>query len=179
MAVERTRPKRRSIRLRGYDYGQPGPYFVTICTRKRECTLGTIRDGEIALSMAGKVVAACWRAIPDHFHHVCLDEFVVMPNHVHGILQVGRRGTPWRAPTEAFGRPVRGSLPTVIRAFKASATKILIRAKHRKEFLWQRGYYEHVVRDEEELARVREYIADNPMKWDEDVDNPARLRRSP
>jgi REP element-mobilizing transposase RayT len=95
-----------------------------------------------------------------------------MPNHVHGILDVGRRGTPWRAPTEAFGRPVRGSLPTVIRAFKASATKILIRAKSEKEPLWQRGYYEHVVRDEEELNRLRQYIAENPLKWDEDVDNP-------
>ncbi len=173
MAVEGPRPRRRSIRLPGYDYAQPGAYFVTICTRNRSCVLGTIREGEMALSKAGAFVTTCWAAIPNHFPDVTLDEFVVMPNHLHGILVIAGRGTPWRAPTEAFGRPAPGSLPTVIRAFKSSVTRNLIRYEGRKGSLWQRGYYERVIRDEEELSRLRQYIAENPMKWDEDADNPA------
>lgn len=97
-----------------------------------------------------------------------------MPNHVHGIVVIAGRGTPWRAPTEAFGRPVPGSLATVIRAFKSSVTRLLIRDKRRRGSLWQRGYYEHVVREEDELGRLRPYIAENPLKWDEDAENPAR-----
>lgn len=174
MALEGTRRGRRSIRLPGHDYGQPGAHFVTICTKNRSYVLGTIREGEVVLSRVGEGAAACWAAIPEHFPHVSLDAFIVMPNHVHGIVVIAGRGTPWRAPTEAFGRPVPGSLATVIRAFKSSVTRLLIRDKRRRGSLWQRGYYEHVVREEDELGRLRPYIAENPLKWDEDAENPAR-----
>lgn len=192
-------PQRRSIRLRGFDYSQPGAYFVTICTQGRACVLSDIVEGEIYLSPLGEIVDACWRDIPNHFPHVALDLHVVMPDHIHGILRILRRGTPWRAPTpsppgraptsaqsrgptparghaptpappwraptEAFGRPVKGSMPTLIRAFKSSVTRIA-RGHGFEGRFWQRGYYERVVRNDDELARVRQYIQVNPEVWD-------------
>jgi REP element-mobilizing transposase RayT len=165
---------RRSIRLRGFDYSQPGAYFVTICTQGRACVLSEIFEGEVYLSRLGEIVDACWRDIPNHFAHVALDVHVVMPDHIHGILRILRRGTacraptptppPCGAPTEAFGHPVKGSLPTVIRAFKSSVTRIARRDGFEGRF-WQRGYYEKVIRNDDELARVRQYIHDNPDVW--------------
>lgn len=165
-------PHRRSIRLPDFDYRQPGAYFVTICTHGRGCNLGQIVEGEVELGPLGEIVDACWRQIASHFPHVELYLHVVMPDHIHGIMIILRRGTPsvegrgtpWRAPTEAFGRPVKGSLPTVIRAFKSSATRIA-RGAGLEGRLFQRGYYERVLRSEEELARVQQYIRLNPEAW--------------
>ncbi|MFZ0612076.1 MAG: hypothetical protein WAM73_07560 [Desulfobacterales bacterium] len=119
--------RRRSIRLRGYDYSRAGAYFVTICTRNQECLFGDIADEKMQLNGAGHAAAQCWHVIPDHFPYAELDAFVVMPSHIHGIVVIANgRGTACRAPTmEQFGRPVSGSIPTVIRSFKSAATKRL------------------------------------------------------
>ena len=169
---------RRSSRLQGYDYSQAGAYFVTICTRDRECLLGEITVGadsrvfpEMRLNDAGRAVQQCWIAIPDHFPHVELDVFVVMPNHVHGIVViVDGRGTACRAPTaEQFGCPVSGSIPTIFRSFKSAVTKCINEMRGtRGEKLWQRNYWEHIVRNESELNRIREYIQNNPAQWELD-----------
>jgi hypothetical protein len=108
---------RRSIRIKGYDYSQPGAYFVTICTRDRECLLGSV----LRLNEFGEIAQRCWEEIPGHFPSVELDAFVVMPNHIHAILVVLGRGTACRAPTtEQFGRPIAGSIPTIVRAYKSA-----------------------------------------------------------
>jgi REP element-mobilizing transposase RayT len=174
-------PNRRSIRLRGYDYSRAGAYFVTICTLNRECLFGNIENGEMRLNTTGKIVQRCWDEIPFHFSEVELDEFVVMPNHIHGIaVIVDGRGTACRAPTsrahtcrapavEQFGQPVSGSIPTIVRSFKSAATRRINQLRNTPgENLWQRNYWEHIVRNEQELHRIRKYIQNNPAQWELD-----------
>ena len=171
-------PKRRSIRLKDYDYAQLGAYFVTIVTQDRRRHWGEANTGKVQLNDLGQIVARCWEDIPAHFPHVCVDIYCVMPNHLHGILMftANRRGTTCRAPTaetERFAQPVSGSLPTVVRSFKAAVTKRVRRTTNKRDIqVWQRGFYEHVIRNERELERVREYITNNPLRWDEDAENP-------
>jgi putative transposase len=177
---------RRSTRLPAYDYTQPGAYAVTVSTQDGAQLFGQILDGEMQLNMYGQIVQDCWSEIPAHFSHVALDMFTVMPNHAHGIIVIEertrdgghhRRGTACRAPTEEFGKPVRGSLPTIVRSFKSAATRSIndLRGKP-GERLWQRGYYERVIRNEQELNRFRNYILENPLKWHLDRENPNSTR---
>lgn len=166
---------RRSIRLKGYDYSSAGAYFVTLCVKGKRCLFGRIAEEIVDLFRIGKIVKRCWEEIPGHFKDVGLDEFVVMPNHLYGIVVISRRGTACRASTlERFRKPVAGSLPTVIRSFKSAVTRRVnrMRASPGSTF-WQRNYYEHVIRNEKELNLIRQYIMDNPLKWEMDRENPA------
>jgi putative transposase len=152
---------RRPLRLKGYDYSQAGAYFVTICTHQRISRFGEIIDTEMRLNPDGLVVNAAWHELPRHYPNTSLDAFVVMPNHIHAIIVLADE-TSKRYP-----------LPEIVRAFKAfSARRINERSQVRGAPLWQRGYYEHVVRDENALMRIRQYIADNPARWSDDPDNP-------
>jgi REP element-mobilizing transposase RayT len=176
------RHHRRSIRLRGYDYSQAGAYFVTVCVQGREPLFGDVVDGEMRLNDAGQMVAQCWQELPAHFPHLELDEFVVMPNHMHGIIIVG---APFMAPygscamnlgainPGAINRAPTG-LGEIVRSFKAVATR-RIRQAGVSAFAWQRNYYEHIIRDEESLNRIREYIANNPLQWAFDRENTDRV----
>ena len=171
------RHRRRSIRLRGYDYTSPGAYFVTICVRDRACVLGKVVEGEMRLDSLGEIAVECWRAIPDHFPHVRLDAFVIMPNHVHGIIVIvgAVRAThaspvPHASPQRNPPRgPRPGSLGAVVGSFKSATTKRInqIRGAPGTPF-WQRNYYEHVIRDQAGLDRIRRYIQANPRRWAED-----------
>jgi len=167
---------RRSVRLRDYDYSCDGAYFVTICVANRECLFGETAEGVMRLNDAGLAVAQCLQAIPVHFPQVELDEFVVMPNHLHGIIVIDRRGTACRAQVEeSFGRPIAGSLATIIRSFKSAVTKRINQLRDNPGApVWQRNYYERVIRDEQELNGIRQYIAGNPAKWEEDENHPNR-----
>ena len=173
---------RRSIRLQGYDYTQAGAYFITICVQYRECVLGDIVNGEIHLSEWGQVVQTEWDQLPRRFPNIETDAFAIMPNHIHGIVMIpGRWGTAGRAPThraptvtvERFGQPLPGSIPTIVRSFKSAITKRInaLRGTPGVPF-WQRNYWEHVVRDENDLNRIRQYIENNPLRWHEDQLNP-------
>jgi REP element-mobilizing transposase RayT len=212
------RHHRRSIRLKGYDYTQPGAYFVTICTYDREGLFGHVVDGHMVLNACGEMVRACWREIPDHFPHVALDAFVVMPNHVHGILwivgDVGARHAvplhnaetipkPHAVPLhnaettpnphavtlhnaetipnqKQFGKPVPGSIPTIIGAFKSAVTRRInaLRGTPGTQ-VWQRNYWEHIIRTERTLNAVRRYIAENPLRWHLDRENPDAVGTDP
>ena len=173
---------RRSIRLLGYDYSQPGAYFVTICTQGRVCLFGEVVDEDVRLSRFGLIVADCWENFSDHFASVDPDKFLVMPNHIHGVLNIvqNRRGTACRAPTvraQLFGQSRRHSLPTIIRSFKSAVTQRVNQSRGTPETtVWQRDYYEHVIRGARELETIRQYIVDNPAKWAEDPENPGNLR---
>ena len=165
---------RRSIRIRVYDYSQGGMYFVTICTRDREYLFGEVVDGEMRLSLYGEIARTCWGEIPEHFPHAALDVSVIMPNHVHGIIVVGaRHAVPLQSSPECFGAPVAGSIPTIVRSFKSVVAKHVNALRGTPGIpVWQRNYYEHVVRDEESLNRIRQYVADNPARWAFDRENP-------
>jgi REP element-mobilizing transposase RayT len=184
MEFSPSKHSRRSVRIKGYDYSSPGAYFVTLCVNRRKCTLGRIAVNEIRLSSIGRNVKQYWEGIPDHFPQVLLDEFIVMPNHMHGIIIITDtpcRGTACRAPTtDKFGKPTRGSLSTIIRSFKSTVTKHvnkqkskgMARRSHAENSFWQRNYYEHVVRGENDLNRIRQYILNNPFCWKDDEENP-------
>jgi REP element-mobilizing transposase RayT len=169
---------RRSIRLKGYDYTSPGAYFVTVCVEDGECMFGDVINGEMELNVYGQIVREEWLRTVELRTNVELDALVVMPNHVHGIIMIVDdgvgRGTARRAPTtEQFGRPVSGSLPTIVRAFKSGATKRI--NEHRATpgaTVWQRNYYEHIIRNDADLDRLREYIATNPARWELDQLHP-------
>ena len=165
---------RRSIRLKGYDYSSEGAYYVTIVTYQRDCLFGEIMNKEMILNEFGKIADECWRGIPEHFTFVELGAYVVMPNHVHGIIII-RRGTIYRAPTvEQFQKPVAGSIPTIIRTYKAAVTRRIGR-EHNATGIWQRNYYEHIIRNEKDLQNKSDYINANPSLWDEDDNNPRNL----
>ena len=182
-------PRRRHLRLLGFDYSGESAYFVTICTRNRECLLGDVMKGKMRLNELGRMVQTVWDRLPERFPTVELAAFVVMPNHVHGILVVGaalappKRRKVWAglalsqggAASSAPTRFASTTLGNVLRAFKSisaiSVNRLLSRSG---QPLWQRTYYEHVIRDEESLNRLREYIATNPLRWELDRENPGR-----
>jgi putative transposase len=172
---------RRSILLRDYDYSRAGAYFVTICAFERKCIFGEINNGEMRLNDLGTLAEDCWLAIPEHFPMTQMDAYVIMPNHMHGIVVIDDdadhcKGTACRAPTmEQFGQPTPGSLPTIVRSFKSAVTRLFNEKDTlASQRLWQRNYYEHIIRDDESLNRIREYIATNPLHWEFDAENPNR-----
>lgn len=161
--------ERQSIRLKGYDYRSPGLYFITMCCHKRACLFGEILNGEIQLNNAGMIVRKCWIAIPEHFPNVILHEYVIMPNHVHGIIQlVGankhspdteNKHSPARSPSKTVGSVVRG--------FKIEVTKWM-RQHTDIAHVWHRNYYEHIIRSEKAYRNISTYIANNPANWEKD-----------
>jgi putative transposase len=182
------RRRRRSIRLKAYDYSTAGAYFVTVCTDGRACLFGDIVDNIVRLNPCGVIVSETWDALPAHYPHLSLDAFVVMPNHVHAIILfddsddppvgAGFKPAPPSGGTVESGAglkpaPTRHALPEIVRAFKTfSARRINDLRDTPGAPVWQRNYYEHVVRDETALNRIRQYIADNPARWADDPDNP-------
>ena len=219
-------PRRRAMRLRGYDYSQPGAYFVTTCVQHRKCLFGTIIDGKMRLNETGQVVVECWNRIPQHFPSVELRESVIMPNHMHGIIawditetrtphspkdtnnrrgevpspnktKPTRRGEvpspaldkeyrrgevpsphPPKAPNTRRGEVPSPALGKIVAYFKYQSTKHINQRHNRPGTrIWQRDYYDHIIRDDEDLQRLRQYIQNNPMKWELDQlhpDNPSR-----
>jgi REP element-mobilizing transposase RayT len=210
-------PRRRAMRLAGYDYAEAGAYFLTVCTQGKRCLFGEVVGGEMRLNRPGKIVRETWDGLPRHYPHVELDAFVVMPSHVHGVIVlVGaglkpaligelhtddaktglkraglkpaligelhtddaktglKRAGLKPAPTKRHG------LPEIVRAFKTfSARRINEMRATPGVRLWQRNYYEHVIRDDAEWNLVREYIVYNPSRWDEDWENPFRQTEEP
>jgi putative transposase len=166
------RHHRRSIRLPGYDYTRPGAYFVTLCIRGRECLLGDVRAGQMHLSECGRIVADCWQWLGERYPYVTLDAWVVMPNHLHGILTF-KGVTDGRIEADSAKRK---SLGSVIGAYKTVSTRHVNKIRGRSGLpLWQRDFYEHVVRREEDLRRIRAYILDNPRRWSVDQQNPRTM----
>ena len=223
MTRETPKLRRRSVRIIAYNYGQAGAYFVTVCAADRACLFGAVVNDRVELTRWGQVVAEEWERTVVLRPRIRVDAFVLMPNHIHGILvivddgtgsggqssatgehggvttSVAGRGTPpeggtralqrapaplsttgvpaGRGPTqEAFGRPTSDSIPTIVRLFKAATTARINGQRGTPGApVWQRGYYEHVIRSEDEWNRARKYIADNPLRWALDRENPLRL----
>jgi len=172
------RNQRKSIRLAGYDYRTPGAYFITVCSHKREFLFGEVLNGVMNINECGQIVQSTWDDLIHHNAGIELGEFVVMPNHIHGVIIIndvvgaGSEPAPTDpAPTElARTDPARTPpLSEIVRQFKTfSARRINALRKTPGVPVWQRNYWEHIIRSEESYARICDYIVDNPLRWEED-----------
>lgn len=178
---------RRSIRLKGYDYTSPGAYFITVVTYQRECLFGEIVNGEMVLNDYGRVADEFWRAIPEHFHNVELGAFVIMPNHIHGIIvitDVANVGATQRVPERVCVAPTTPSSPrgpkprsigAIVGPFK-SAVSYRLNKQFNITNIWQRNFYERIIRDDDEWNKTHLYIEANPANWTEDLENPINVK---
>ncbi len=151
-----------SIRLPKWDYASEGMYFVTVCTKHRSSFFGHIENGQMKFSALGQTAYDYWRQIPFHFDNAALDEFVVMPNHLHGIIVL-----------ENILKPV--SLSVIIGSFKSAVTKMANHKFPHLRFAWLPRFHDHIIRDDKDLNRIRQYIQNNSLKWDIDKENPKNL----
>lgn len=157
-----------SIRLKGYDYSKAGLYFITVCVQDRACLLGKIGNGQMILNDAGRMVESQWLALPQRFANVRMHEFAVMPNHFHGILEIVGETT------DTAGDSKNKNVGNMMDAFKSISTVEYIRGVQHHGWqrfngkLWQRNYYEHIIRDDQSYQRISEYIHNNPAQWEED-----------
>jgi putative transposase len=168
------KPRYRHLsRLKDYDYSQPGAYFVTVCTKNRFCLFGEIHNDRIKFNSYGEIIRLSWLRLPDYYPNVELDAFVIMPNHIHGVIFLKDVGAGLkRAPTGFEGKPY--PLSEIIRGFKTFSSRQINKLRNTPgASVWQRNYYEHVIRKDESLAQIREYIETNPLRWALDRENPA------
>ena len=173
---ETLHPGHRAIRLKGYDYTSEGFYFVTICSHEKRCIFGRIVESRAVLSAAGLIVRECWVAVPSHFAQTRLHEFVIMPNHLHGVVEIcAKVGRSSAAPLPGTVPLVQaGSLGAIVRSFKAAATRTMHEKSRWTGALWQRNYFEAIVHDGEQLSNAVRYIKENPARWEWDKENPER-----
>jgi REP element-mobilizing transposase RayT len=170
MDSDATLPRRRSIRLPTYDYSQGGAYFITICAHDRHCLFGRVIDAQMQVNELGAIIEEEWFQSPT-VRRIVLDAFVVMPNHVHGIVFIDSVGATGRSPAASSG-PRRGSLSSFVGSFKAAATRRIKALSLTPDSpVWQRNYYEHIIRDDKSLDAIREYIDNNPANWASDRQN--------
>jgi putative transposase len=156
-------PQRRHVRLRDYDYSQAGGYYVTICTANRRHLFGSITDAAMHPNAVGRVVEEEWLRLAERWKSVEIDAYVVMPNHFHGVLILldGDK-------QNAVGRVKRPSLSMLVNQFKSRVTKRVANLGATSTEVWQRGFFDHVIRDERDLLEKRSYIENNPAKWQDD-----------
>ena len=161
-----------SARLKGYDYSSPGAYFITVCTKDRECLLGGIVDRQMILNHFGKIVLECWHDLPNHYSNIILDEFVIMPNHIHGIICIDNAVETGFKPVSTI-KPVstelNHGLSEFVRALKTFSSRRINTNRQTPGYpVWQSRFYEHIIHNETELKRIREYITNNPLNWETD-----------
>ena len=177
---------RRSVRLRHYDYRQAGAYFLTLCTQNRICLFGEVVNGEMILSDIGQLVAVEWELTSEIRKEIELDAWVIMPNHLHAVvvitqslIDIATTSSHAAVPPESSIRRMgstKKSLSSLIQGFKSATTKqINVIRRTPGVPVWQRGMWEHVIRDDDDLNRIQEYIANNPLQWSEDENNPSRV----
>ncbi len=152
-------PKRKQIRLKYYDYSHNGYYFVTICTKEKKNVFGKIISGKLVLNNFGKIAFNEMQSVNAHYRNVEIDKFVIMPNHLHCIIIIGETGAASGAPTVNGGKPTLGD---IVRGYKSAVSRKC------KFSIWQRGYYEHIIRNDNDYIEVYKYIDENPMKWEYD-----------
>jgi REP element-mobilizing transposase RayT len=175
-------PHRKSTRYKDYDYNLPGYYFVTLCTNKMEYYLGEIKNGDMIYNKYGEITLKCWNGIPEHFQNVELDYYQIMPNHIHGIIIINDVGNAkFTSPTTGKNKMLskvgnaKIAFPTdrtkmllskIIQQFKRQVTIEIKTGFNFKGVLWQKSFYDRIIRNEKELFRIRKYIDQNPLKWD-------------
>ncbi len=184
---------RKLPRLKDFDYANDGAYFITICTANRENIFGEIQNNKMVLNESGRVAEKCWREIPDHFPNAKLDEFVVMPNHVHGLIWIENSNKIIKRVGNADLRSLqipcspqtqsqkidrtKMAIPKIIHGFKSSVTRIIRQQNSATHSVWQKSFHDHVIRDDDELNRIRDYIWQNPKNWEKDENNFSAVRK--
>jgi len=166
------RHHRRSVRLRGYDYSQEGIYFITVCVKNMVCSFGDVQDGKMVLNETGKLAEQFLLDMNRHFPVALIEEFIVMPNHIHLILILNREGERPEPTVSQFGQPVGGSVSVIIDQYKSSVKRWCNNNGH-SNFEWQTRFYDHIIRNEMSHQRIVEYIRQNPQKWDNDKFRPS------
>lgn len=172
-----------TTRLKNWDYASPGYYFITICTQDHKPFFGQVKDDQMLLSPLGGMAETYWSEIPAHFANATLDEFIIMPNHVHGIVIIQEESVETQhavslqkpSTPRKFSSMQPGSLSAIIRSYKSAVTR-WARTNGYAEFAWQRRFYDHIIRNDKSLRSTREYIRDNPLKWALDKNNPEKLK---
>ena len=163
MTLYRNRYRIETIRMRNWDYSRDGMYFVTIIAKPRHPVFGKVVNNVMVLSDCGKVADACWRSIPEHYKNIRLDKFVIMPDHIHGIIIID--GQPGDAVETGHAPSLRtATLGNFVGSFKSAASK-KIHSAGMDKFGWQERFYDHIIRDDSEFRRISEYIRDNPKNW--------------
>jgi putative transposase len=164
--------ERKIARFKEFDYSAPAWYYITICACDKKRIFGNVTNENMILNKTGLIAKECWNNIPKHFSFTELDEYVIMPNHIHGILIINCEdivchGTNNKPPTihRNFSQPVPKSLSTVIGSFKAATTRAVHNLIDNKVTIWQSRFYEHILRSEKDLFNTRQYILNNPLKW--------------
>jgi REP element-mobilizing transposase RayT len=160
--------RRKPMRLPGFDYSQPGYYFVTVRVSGRTEWFGVVDNNAMVLNGWGRIVWECWRTLPVHHPGILLDEFIVMPDHMHGIVVIGdtfNAGAGPARPLPSADKRCHEILPVVMGSFKSAVSRSIRSSDGGGHFRWQRSYHDHVIRDGAELSRIREYIRDNPAEW--------------
>jgi putative transposase len=179
--------QRKTVRLREYDYSQPGEYFVTICTKNHECIFGSIVKGKMDMNKRGRIVDRCWEGIPEYFPYVGLDEYDILlhalriaviglrlPNHFHGIIIINEMDMHCRGEmTSPLQKPTLG---IIVAYFKYQSTKLLNESQGTPDAkVWQRNYYDRIIRDEKELQNMRDYIVNNVLTWAFETEHPENI----
>ena len=177
---------RRSIRIKGYDYSQEGAYYFTICSHQKQCLLGEIINGIMQPNIAGATVAAVWHNLPRHFPFLELDAFIIMPNHVHGIIVIAEQQNninnnqlltaQTNFQTSLPNGTKAGSLGAILQNFKSVSTRQVNRITRNSGTIWQRNYYEQIIRDEQAYNNIRRYIIENPLTWEDDEENITKFK---
>ena len=169
--------ERKRTRLIGFDYTTAGGYFVTAVVKDRTCVFGDITNGSCSLNSIGQIVTDQWRWLHDQYVYLVMDEFVVMPNHFHGIINITDylegNGRDRSLHSDGGQRKIK-SLSELIGAFKTTSSKLIHRSGL-PSFQWQKSFYERIIRNDQELIRIREYIQSNPSRWELDIENPGDL----
>ena len=160
---------RKSIRLKDYDYSMSGLYFITICCNDRMCIFGEIINGDITLNNLGNSAKECWLEIPDHFPNAILHEFIIMPNHVHGIIELINLDSVKSETSHVnkFQKMIPNSIGSIVKGFKIGVTKW---ARKNSDIItvWQRNYHEHIIKNQISYHNISSYIVNNPQKWQDD-----------
>jgi len=164
-------PAHKRNRLREWDYSTPHWYSVTICTHNHRESFGEIVEGKIVLNEYGEIADKYWREIPNHFSDIRLDEYIIMPNHIHGIIIIEDPSEVWNGHAHSILRQPQ-KLPIVIGSFKSVISKTINKIQNDFKFQWLKSYYDHIIRNENSLYDIRRYIRENPLKWSMDKNNP-------
>jgi len=171
-----TNAQRKNTRLSGYDYSQDGYYFVTICTKDRYEFFAKISNGQIQLNILGEVVQRVWENLPKHYHNCFLDEFIIMPNHVHGIIVIDNQSLrnglkPFPTGGNNNSQSLKQySVSEIIRGFKSFSSREINKIYGKKVFSWQKSFFDHIIRRQKSFDEIRKYIRENPLSWKDEKD---------